>query len=75
MSETIEWNQVGADLPLPDDEITVLIYAPYDGDVPVWPGWHEDGVWYTSEGIPLTGGVLAWADMPNGPAPRPASAL
>jgi hypothetical protein len=67
MIETLKWNPVGAGLPLPDDEVTVLVYAPYDKDVPVWPGWRTGRVWYSADGFPLTGGVLAWASMPGGP--------
>lgn len=50
---------------LPDDDQTVMIYAP-DADEPVWLGWLEHGEgWRAVDGGPID--VTFWAPMPGGP--------
>lgn len=62
MAEVIHWHRVADELP--DDETTVLIHCPAENE-PVWLGYHEDGCWYTADGVAVR--VTAWAEMPEGP--------
>jgi hypothetical protein len=65
MNETITWTD--ANIQLPDDNTTVLIFAP-GADEPVWMGYHEYKNWYYAEGDALKpGAVTHWATFPNGP--------
>lgn len=51
---------------MPDDDETVLVYAP-EADPQVWPGYHDgDDGWRYAEGT-LAPGVTHWAPMPAGP--------
>jgi hypothetical protein len=52
---------------LPDDDQTVLVFAPAC-DEPVWPGYHDEDGWYAAEGTPyaVMAPVIAWARMPKG---------
>lgn len=61
LTETITWHSV-ADR-LPDDEIAVLT-AFEDGEVLM--GWHVDGGWIDSSGMPVSG-VSHWSELPAGP--------
>ena len=62
-TETITWVLVTEGLP--DDDETVLLYAP-EYDEPVWVGWRDGDEWRDMNGHP-TDGVAAWAPMPAGP--------
>lgn len=73
--ETIDWISVAESLP--DDDTTVLIYAPGSAE-PVWMGWYygEDDEWFTAESMPFKAGeVMAWANMPRGVGFEPAKAM
>lgn len=63
MIEQIEWVPVAERLP--DDDETVLLYAP-EYDEPVWVGWRDGDGWRDMNGHP-TDGVVAWAALPAGP--------
>lgn len=67
MAGIICWLRTDGDL-LPDDETTVLLYAP-GNDEPVWPGWLVGDAWYWSDGMPANG-VTHWTGMPEGPNPK-----
>lgn len=51
---------------MPDDETSVLVFAPTD-DEPIWIGFHEDGKWRCPSGCPLVNLVTHWAHFPNPP--------
>lgn len=64
MIENIKWNDAHV---LPDDNTTVLLFAPAS-DEPVWIGYHEDKKWYVADGFTMqTGAVTHWANLPWGP--------
>ena len=50
---------------MPDDEETVLIFAP-GADEPVWMGWHDADGWHYIDGGTAEG-VTHWLPMPEGP--------
>lgn len=58
------WLPADGDL-LPDDESTVLLYAP-GNDEPVWPGYRDGESWRWADGTPAEG-VTHWTGMPQGP--------
>lgn len=49
---------------LPDEELTVLVYAPAQPD-PVWLGYLDQGMWLSVEGADLD--VTHWMDLPEPP--------
>lgn len=61
ITETITWGPVSEP---PNSNRTVLLYSPRDTNVPVWPGYFDDGVWFDAEGMPA--GPVLWAEMPVG---------
>lgn len=63
-TETITW--VSASTP-PDDEQTVLIYAPQEDD-PIWLGYHDGDAWREASGGQVSTPVTHWAEMPKGPS-------
>jgi hypothetical protein len=69
--ETINW-VLAADA-LPDDDTTVLVYAPGAGE-PVWLGFYDGCYWFSVDGCKygneeeIAQQVTAWAMMPKGPA-------
>lgn len=64
MIETIEW--VACAERLPDDGITVLLYAPAQvGET--WPGWRVGHAWRWADATPVRREVTHWAPMPAGP--------
>lgn len=68
--ESISW--VPVTRCLPDDDISVLVYAPvgadWDGEL-VWIGHHDGDVWIDTEGFDWPEKVVThWAAMPNGPS-------
>lgn len=67
MIEQIEWKPAGSP---PDTDTTVLLHHPTLKQ-PVWPGYYAFGQWLDIEGFPHTHEVLAWANLPSGPVPRP----
>lgn len=63
--ELIQWIRLGERLP--DDDSTVLFFAP-EMDEPVWLGWCDSGRWYCIDASPIEQGlVIAWAEVPGGP--------
>lgn len=62
-TEIIEWHDVADGLP--DDDTTVLM--DWDTADP-WPGWHEDGRWYSVGADPVDP-PQRWAHMPAGVGP------
>ena len=63
--ERIEW--VDADSDSPDEGVTVLVFSPESSE-PVWPGYCEDGQWNWANGGEIDTPVVAWAELPAGPA-------
>lgn len=59
-----ESHWISTDTALPDEDLTVLVYAP-DADEPVWLGYLSEGLWYCADGMPLA--VTHWRDLPCGP--------
>lgn len=68
--ESISWIPVARCLP--DDDISVLVFAPQSEDwngEQVWIGHHDDGVWIDTEGSDWPAAVVThWAQMPAGPS-------
>lgn len=65
MQNLLTW--VNAESNPPDDDVTVLIFAPILEE-PVWMGYLEDGIWYLVEGEALHDGIVThWSDFPPGP--------
>lgn len=64
VTETIEW--VFTDDELPDEDVTVMLFAPHL-DEKVWLGWLDEGEWRTVCGATVDCEVIAWADVPMGP--------
>lgn len=50
---------------LPDDDETVLLYAP-DASDPVWLGYRDADVWRYVDGMEAAG-VTHWVPLPGGP--------
>ncbi len=69
--ESIRWRPAKEP---PDDQVTVLTYAPDCGE-PVWLGWHEDGTWFAIDGAEIVFDVIAWAPMPRGAGATQGSAM
>lgn len=67
MDETITW--IACAERLPDDLIAVLI-ATRGATEPVWIGWLDGGAWCDTDGGECD--VVAWAEIPQGPAAVPA---
>ena len=52
---------------LPDDDLTVLAYAPHGFD-PVFAGFHADNTWWDYNGAPFPAGhVTHWMAFPEPP--------
>jgi len=68
LTETITWVPVAERLP--DDEITVLLFAPVQGGE-CWPGWRTGHAWRWADGQPVRCEVTHWADWPAGPPDVP----
>jgi hypothetical protein len=70
-TETINWHELPND-GMPDAEITVLaeIRQPDGTDTEVWPAWWSGERWVDAgSGFHIaTARVVAWADVPAGPA-------
>lgn len=65
-TEQIHWHSVKESQP--DDETTVLIFAPQE-DPPVTLGFRDADTWRDSLAMdaPIRNRVEAWAEMPEGP--------
>jgi hypothetical protein len=66
--EEIVWIDATGDRP--DDDVTVLIFAP-NADEPVWPGYcctDDSGtLWFWADGSEIHDRVSHYAEMPAGP--------
>jgi hypothetical protein len=71
ISESIQWVDVKDQMP--DSELTVLVSAP-EASEPVWLGYHDGDSWFSVDGMGYgneeeqVAQVVAWAEMPKGPA-------
>jgi hypothetical protein len=70
VAETLMWNAVAEKLP--DDDTTVIVYAP-GAEEPVWFGFYDGVYWFATTGEEYSNEeeihapVTHWADLPVGP--------
>ena len=69
MTERMEWIPVATSLP--DDDTTVMTYAPNSNE-PVWPAYHDGEQWMYLMGAPITDAEIThWMEFPEPPEVAP----